>query len=127
LNALAEELDVEIIEEKHLTNPEAYALLKKALERILKSEATLPPLLAKTLEYLKKFSKTSPEAAAALREKLAVYGLKEETIVMIVNICPETLDELRPLLELEEKFIETEKATEILNIVKEYCGKLPEE
>lgn len=124
---MAEELDVEIIEEKHLTNPEAYALLKKALERILKSEATLPPLLAKTLEYLKKFSKTSPEAAAALREKLAVYGLKEETIVMIVNICPETLDELRPLLELEEKFIETEKATEILNIVREYCGKPLEE
>jgi len=124
---LAEELDVEIIEEKHLTNPEAYALLKKALERILKSEATLPQLLAKTLEYLKKFSKTSPEAAVALREKLAGYGLREETIVMIVNICPETLDELRPLLELEEKFVETEKATEILNTVKEYCGKPLEE
>jgi len=120
---MAEEIDVEILEERLLTNPEAYIMLKKAVEKIMEREVTAPPLLTKTLEYLRKFSKMSPESAKLLREKLKEYNLKEETIVMIINICPESLDELRSLLELEERFVETEKAEEILSLIKEHCGK----
>jgi DNA-directed RNA polymerase subunit F len=118
---LAEELDVKILEEEKLSNPEAYELLKKTVDKILEKEASVPPFLSKTLEYLKKFSKIDAETARALKKRLEEYSLKEETIVMIVNICPQTLDELRPLLELEEKFVETETAKKILEEVRKYC------
>ncbi len=118
---MAEELDVEILEEKYLSNPEAYELLKKIIDKIMEKEASVPRLLSKTLEYLKKFSKMDPESAKALRKTLKKYGFKEETIVMIINICPTTVDELRPLLELEEKIIETETAEEIVETLRKYC------
>ncbi len=79
---MAEELDVEIIEEKHLTNAEAYELLKKVVDKIMEKEASIPMLLSKTLDYLKKFSKVDPETARKLREKLREYWLKEENIIM---------------------------------------------
>ncbi len=40
---------------------------------------------------------------------------------MIINICPKTVDEIRPLLELEEKVIETETVEELVEAVKPYC------
>lgn len=118
---MAEELDVEIIEEKLLSNPEAYILLKKVVDKITEKEGSVPPLLLKTLEYLKKFSKVDPESAKTLRDILRKYGLKEETIVMIINICPTSIDELRVLLDLEEKMIETKTLEEIIDVLKKHC------
>jgi DNA-directed RNA polymerase subunit F len=118
---LAEELDVEILEEKLLSNPEAYKLLKKVVEKIQEKEGSVPILLSKTLHYLSEFSKMPPESAEALRKVLKKFDLKDETIVMIINICPETIDELRTLFELEEKVIDTETAEQILETIKPYC------
>ncbi|MCD6195763.1 MAG: DNA-directed RNA polymerase subunit F [Thermoprotei archaeon] len=118
---MAEELDIEILEEKHLSNPEAYKLLKKAVDQIREKEGSISILLSKTLHYLSEFSKMDPESAEALRKVLEKYDLKEETIIMIINICPTTLDELRTLFELEEKIIETDTANEILETLKSYC------
>ncbi|MET1159376.1 MAG: DNA-directed RNA polymerase subunit F [Thermoprotei archaeon] len=118
---MAIEVEINILEEKHLSNPEALELLKKVAEKIREKEGTIPPLLAKTLEYLQKTSKISPEKARELREKLEEKGLKQESIVMIVNICPNTLGELRTLLELEEKSFGEEELKEILETVKNYC------
>ncbi len=77
---MAEELDLEIVEERYLTNAEAYEMLKKAIDRIMKKEGSIPHFLSKTLEYLKKFSKVEPESAKALRQVLEKYGLREETL-----------------------------------------------
>jgi DNA-directed RNA polymerase subunit F len=119
---LAEELDVEVLEEKQLSNSEAYLILKKIVSKIQEKEESVPPLLMKTLNYLSKFTeKINPEAASSLRKTLEQYGLKPETIIMIMNICPQTLDELRILLVLEEKVIDTDTANEILGHVKTYC------
>jgi len=118
---LSEEPDFEILETRLLSNPEAYGLLKKAVDKILEKEPSVIHLVQKTLDYLKKFSKMDPESATAVRGLLEKYGLKEETIVMIINICPKTVDELRSLLELEERFIETETAEEIVGTLKNYC------
>ncbi len=118
---MAEEVEVEIIEEKHISNVEAYRILKEAIEKIKEYEGSVPPFLVKTLTYLSKSSKLTPEEAESLKNTLLKYGLKEETAIMIVNICPQTLDELRTLLELEEKYIDTETAEEILKMVKSYC------
>ncbi|OYT40858.1 MAG: DNA-directed RNA polymerase subunit F [Desulfurococcales archaeon ex4484_58] len=118
---MAEELDVEIVEAKLLSNAEAWKLLKKAIDKVMEREGSIPMLLSKTLDYLSKFSKIDPESASALREILEKYDLKQETIVMIMNICPKTIDELRTLLELEEQVIETETAQEIIESIKPYC------
>ncbi|ADI31173.1 RNA polymerase Rpb4 family protein [Staphylothermus hellenicus] len=118
---MAEELDVEVLEEKLLSNPEAYKLLKKAVDKIQEREGSVSMLLSKTLHYLSEFSKMEPESSEALRNVLKNMDLKDETIVMIINICPQTLDELRILFELEEKVIDTETAQQILEAIKPYC------
>jgi len=40
---------------------------------------------------------------------------------MIMNICPQTIDELFTLLVFEEKTPEKENLEAILSLVKEYC------
>ncbi len=119
---MAEELEIEVLNEEHLSNSEAYKIVKDIVNRIQRHEGSVPLLLVKTLSYLSKFAeKIPPEKAISLRKALRKYGLKEETIVMIINVCPKTLDELRTLLEIEEKVIDTETASEILELVKTYC------
>ncbi len=118
---MAEELDVEIVEEKMVSNAEAYKLLKKVVDKIMEREGSVPILLSKTLEYLSKFSKIDPDSAQGLRKILEKYGLKQETIIMIMNICPKTIDELRTLLDFEEKVMETETIEEIIESIKPYC------
>ena len=118
---MAQELEVEILNEEHLSNPEALKILKKIVGIIEEKEGSVSPLLVKTLQYLSISSKMEPEVAAALKKKLRNFGLKEETIIMLINICPQTIDETRILLELEEKVFETDEVQEILETVKPYC------
>jgi len=123
VGVISEERDIEVLEEKLLSNAEAYKLLKKAVDRIMESEGSIPMLLSKTLDYLSKFSKIDPESAPALRSVLEKYSLKQESVIMIMNICPENVDELRQILSLEEKVFETETLNEILETIKPYCKK----
>ncbi|RLG81055.1 MAG: DNA-directed RNA polymerase subunit F [Thermoprotei archaeon] len=118
---MAKELDLEVIEERALSNAEAYKILRKIVDKIAEKEGAAPLLLVKTLEYLKKTTKIDPDSAEALRELLSKYKLREESIIMIMNICPTTVDELRTLLELEERVIETETAREIVETIRQYC------
>jgi len=123
VGVISEERDIKVLEEKLLSNAEAYRLLKKAVDRIMESEGSIPMLLSKTLDYLSNFSKIDPESAPALRSVLEKYGLKQESVIMIMNICPENVDELRQILSLEEKVFETETLNEILETIKPYCKK----
>lgn len=118
---MSEELEIEVVNEEYLSNPEAYELLKKTIDRILEKEGTIPHLLSKTLKYLNKFSKIDPVTAKALRNKLEKYGLRKESIVMIINICPKTIDELMSILEIEKRVYEKEVLDEILEEVKNSC------
>lgn len=118
---MSEETDIEIIEEEYLSNPEAYELLKKTVDKILEKEGTVSPLLSKTLKYLNKFSKIDPETAKALKNKLEKYGLMKESIVMIINICPKTIEELLSILEIEKKVYEKEVLDEIIEEIKTSC------
>jgi len=118
---LAQELEVEVLNEEHLSNPEALKILKKIVGIIEEKEGSVSPLLVKTLRYLSISSKMEPDVAIALKKKLRNYGLKDETIVMLINICPQTIDETRILLELEDKVFETDEIEEILETVKPYC------
>ena len=118
---MSTELDAEILEEKHIPNPMAKELLEKVVRVLEISGYTPTMLIHKTLDYLRKYSKMSSDRANALDRELQAFNLKPETRIMIINICPETLDELRTLLVLEERIIETEEAEKILDIVKKYC------
>lgn len=115
--------DFKVIETRLLSNPEALKQLTKAYERIVGKEASAPFMISRTLEYLKRFSKVEPEKVEELRGLLENYGLREESIVMLINICPETVDEARVLLEYEEKFIESKVVEEIVEKLKQYCKK----
>ncbi len=118
---MAQELEVEVLNEEHLSNPEALKILKKIVGIIEEKEGSASPLLVKTLRYLSISSKMEPDVAIALKKKLRNYGLKDETIIMLINICPQTIDETRILLELEDKVFETDEVQEILETVKPYC------
>lgn len=119
---MLEEVDAEIVEEEHLSNPEAYELLKKVVDRIVEREGTVSQLLSKTLKYLSKFSKMSPETARALKKKLERYGLKTETIVVLINVCPGSIGELRELLDPEERGkFEGEVLEEVLEALRDGC------
>ncbi|WP_448578725.1 RNA polymerase Rpb4 [Thermosphaera sp.] len=113
--------EIPLLEEKPLTNPEALYELKKVTDRLQAQGVPIPLLLTRTYEYLKRFSKIPYEKVGEVKEFLRSKGLSEESIIMIVNICPKTVDELRPLLELEEKTLETPVAEEIVNFVSQYC------
>lgn len=108
-------------DETLLSNPEALMLISKVAKRIQEKEGSLNFILLRTLEYLKKFSKVDPERVAELRSKLEKHGLKQESIIMLINICPQTVDEARLLLELEERVLDTELVEEIVNTLKQFC------
>lgn len=104
-----------------VSNPEALAYLKMYEDELRETVGTISPTVSRVIEYLSKFSKIRVDKAPELREILESKGFKPETIVMIMNICPKTLDELRPLLELENKVYETSFLEEVLGLLGNYC------
>lgn len=104
-----------------LSNSETLKYLKEYSERERERTGTVPLLIQRVLEYLYRFSKVKPEVAEEFRDHLSSLGLRDETIVMIMNICPRTHEELRTLLVIEDKAFETEKLEKIIDLVKEYC------
>jgi len=93
------------------------AVARAILERRIKEEEALD-IQRKTLNYLIKFSKCKPDIAAKVVSELCEkFGLKRETSVMIVNILPSTIDELRTIVSIEEKAFTTEELNEILKII----------
>lgn len=80
------------------------------------------PRIKKTLEYLKKFSKRKPEKVSEVVKKLNEAGitrLKQQHIVKIADIMPETAPELRSIFFGEEVSLDTNETEKILQIIKE--------
>ncbi len=122
---MSTELDIEVISQRHVSNPEARVIVERYYKDIEEKEGTISHLVAKTLEYLEKFSKITMEDAEKLYRELEEYGLKEETRINIINICPETSDELRTILVIEgkEKAYDPEVLEKILETINKYCKK----
>lgn len=109
------------VEYLHLvSNIEALKLLLEYGEKIREKTGTVPLLVQRVLEYLRKFSRVSIEQSEEFRGKLSSLGLRDETVVMIMNICPKTIDELRTLIIPGEKISERE-LSDLLNTVNQYC------
>lgn len=102
------------VSESRLTLPQ----VKKVLETI--GEENLDQFQRRTLDYVSKFSKTEPEKAEELLQKLTrEYELDEAEAVQIINCMPETVDELRVFLAGGKKIIEATKLKQIVELLNE--------
>ena len=102
------------VSESRLTLPQ----VKKVLETV--GEENLDQFQRRTLDYVSKFSKTEPEKAEELLQKLTrEYELDEAEAVQIINCMPETVDELRVFLAGGKKIIEATKLKQIVELLNE--------
>ena len=102
------------VSESRLTLPQ----VKKVLETI--GEENLDQFQRRTLDYVCKFSKVTPEKANELLQiLLEEYQLDEAEAVQIINCMPETVDELRVFLAGGRKIIETSKLHKIVELLNE--------
>jgi len=102
------------VSENRLTLPQ----VKKLLDTI--GEENLDQFQRRTLDYVNKFSKTTPEKAEELLQVLVKeYEIDEVEAIQIVNCMPETVDELRVFLAGGRKIIETQKLHAIVDLLNE--------
>jgi DNA-directed RNA polymerase subunit F len=98
--------------EKLLTLPE----VKKVLESM--GEENLDQLQRRAFDYVSKFSKTDPEAAEKLVQRLVTeFGLEELEAVQVVNCMPKSIDELRVFLAGGRKIIDASMLKTIVNLL----------
>ncbi|HLN35567.1 MAG TPA: RNA polymerase Rpb4 [Nitrososphaeraceae archaeon] len=77
-----------------------------------------------TLDYVTKFSKTSPEESRKIVEELVDQcDLKEEEAVEITNSMPSSIEELRAFTFGWKKLILTDTLTRILEVINKAKNK----
>jgi DNA-directed RNA polymerase subunit F len=92
--------------------------VKKLLESI--GEENLDQFQRRTLDYVNRFSKVTPDKAEELLSILVKdYELAEDEAVQIVNCMPETVAELHVFLAGGRKIIETQKLEKIVALLGE--------
>ncbi|MEM3510462.1 MAG: RNA polymerase Rpb4 [Nitrososphaerales archaeon] len=101
------------IKKQPITIPEA----KKLLENLDLDQAD--QIQKRTLDYLTKFSKTTPEKASKLVKTLIEKGLTEEEAVELVNNMPRSIEEVRVFTSGWKKFLPTATLQEILSILQQ--------
>ena len=113
---------IKVLKERNVTLIE----VKKILEEKGKKEE-LTTIEQTTLEYARKFSKLSYEKALKLMEELRKYDISESGLIQIVNIMPETIEELRTILMKEEIELAPEILREITELINTYKEEEEEE
>ncbi len=102
-----------ILERELISNAEMRAVISEVEE--------LGSLQRRTYEYVSKFSKISPEKARELKEKLlSLEDITEEEAVMIINILPQTAEELKDIFHHRKTILPKNFIDEILTLVKKY-------
>ena len=73
-----------------------------------------------TFDYVTKFAKMEPENAKKMKQKMIKdCNLTEEEAVEIINICPQSMSELRSFTFGWKKLILSETLEKILKIIKD--------
>ena len=102
------------LSEVRLTLPQ----VKKMLETI--GEENLDQFQRRTLDYVGKFAKITPDKAEELLVVLVKeYEIDEFEAVQIINCMPETVDELRVFLSGGRKLVEPQKLEKIVSLLNE--------
>ena len=110
----------EVLNEELLTLPEVKGMLHAIMEERLKAEEELGYELRKAINHAEMFSKTTPEKARELVNKLLeLEKMKPEIAIRIADIMPQTRDELRTLYAKERFTLTDEELDEMLGMVEE--------
>ncbi|MEM0096920.1 MAG: hypothetical protein QXH39_03465 [Conexivisphaerales archaeon] len=92
--------------------------MHEAKELLSKDQAELDDLQRRTLEYLNAFSKLQPEKARFFVNRLVnEASLDEDIAIQLVNIYPDTVEEIRTYLVSWKKLVTTETLEKIYNIL----------
>ncbi|MEM2192737.1 MAG: RNA polymerase Rpb4 family protein [Candidatus Hadarchaeales archaeon] len=104
-----------VIEERPVTLAE----VKEILESQKKQEMDYAQRLS--YDYAQKFAKVDVETAGKIREELAALGkLRENHIVAIIDLMPETKEDLETIFYKERVGIAQEDFKKILEILDKY-------
>ncbi len=110
----------EILSEEMLTLPEVRGALHDIMEERLNNEEELGYELRKAINHADMFSKSSPEKARELVNKLLeLEKMKPEIAIRIADIMPLTRDELRSLYAKERFTLADEELDQMLEMVEE--------
>ncbi|WP_319508156.1 RNA polymerase Rpb4 family protein [uncultured Methanolobus sp.] len=110
----------EVLSEELLTLAEVKGMLHEIMEDRLKDEEELGYELRKAINHADTFSKTTPEKARSLVNKLLeLEKMKPEIAIRLADIMPQTRDELRSLYAKERFTLIDEELDQILDLVEE--------
>ncbi|SFM18783.1 RNA polymerase Rpb4 family protein [Methanolobus profundi] len=110
----------EVLSEELLTLPEVKGMLHEIMEERLNDEEELGYELRKAINHAEMFSKTTPERARELVNKLLeLEKMKPEIAIRVADIMPQSRDELRSLYAKERFTLTEEELDEMLNLVEE--------
>ncbi|MEZ5333738.1 MAG: RNA polymerase Rpb4 family protein [Methanolobus sp.] len=110
----------EVLSEELLTLAEVKGMLHEIMEERLKDEEELGYELRKAINHAEMFSKTSPEKARDLVNKLEeLEKMKPEIAIRVADILPQSRDELRSLYAKERFTLTDDELDEMLNLVEE--------
>jgi len=110
----------EVLSEELLTLPEVKGMLHEIMEERLNDEEELGYELRKAINHAEMFSKTTPEKARNLVNKLLeMEKMKPEIAIRMADIMPQSRDELRSLYAKERFTLTEEELDEMLNLVEE--------
>jgi DNA-directed RNA polymerase subunit F len=74
-------------------------------------------------EYAHKFAKLDKGDVNKLKKELEGFGLKEKTIMKILEIMPVDANQLKLILVPEKKVFEEEEVKKMLAVIESYRGK----
>lgn len=110
-------MDRVILRRRYISLHEA----REFLEARMKSQIKIGDVHERTWSYLSIFGSKSGESARRAFESLKKLGLKDETAVNLLNICPESEGEVRSILVMEESTYDPELVSNILAILRKFC------
>ncbi|WP_340818740.1 RNA polymerase Rpb4 family protein [Methanolobus sp. WCC4] len=110
----------EVLSEELLTLPEVKGMLHEIMEERLKDEEELGYELKKAINHAEMFSKTTPEKARELVNKLLeLEKMKPEIAIRVADVMPQSRDELRSLYAKERFTLTDEELDQMLDLVEE--------
>jgi DNA-directed RNA polymerase subunit F len=99
------------------TKPATLATVKDVLsERKKEGELTFEQKVS--LDYAKEFSKGKEKAIGLATTELQSMGIDEATIVRIINVAPETREEVKLIFEKTRFDLKEDHINKILDLVK---------
>jgi len=102
--------------EKPVTLAEALEVLEKQ-----KKEGELGYSQRLTYDYAQKFAKLTPKKAKELTEELLKLGnLREHQVVALVDIMPETKEDVQLIFAKERTRLEDKEIEKVLELIKKY-------